>query len=115
MKPGNEIETRALFAVKRNCGAMKGLMKLNQLREEMPLVHDWLKYAEATRRLVKDHYSQYQGEELLEIVIAENVLTQIENLRTYPVIRSKLYQGQLNISNRTRNNALRYNTGRRNL
>jgi len=47
--------------------------------------------------LVKDHYSQYQGEELLEIVTAENVLTQIENLRTYPVIRSKLYTGQLNI------------------
>ncbi|MBD0266532.1 MAG: carbonic anhydrase [Tolypothrix sp. Co-bin9] len=80
-----------------HCGAMKGLMKLNSLREEMPLVHDWLKYAEATRRLVKDNYSQYQGEELLEIVTAENVLTQIENLRTYPVIRSKLYTGNLKI------------------
>lgn len=80
-----------------HCGAMKGLMKLEKLREEMPLVHDWLKYAEATRRLVKDHYSEYEGEELLEIIIAENVLTQIENLRTYPVIHSKLYQGQLTI------------------
>jgi carbonic anhydrase len=80
-----------------HCGAMKGLMKLDSLRVEMPLVHDWLKYAEATRRLILDHYSLYSGEELLEIMIAENVLTQIENLRTYPVIRSKLYQGQLNI------------------
>lgn len=80
-----------------HCGAMKGLMKLDSLQKEMPLVHDWLKYAEATRRLVLDHYSHYSGEELLEIIIAENVLTQIENLRTYPVIRSKLYQGQLNI------------------
>ncbi|WP_017316730.1 carbonic anhydrase [Mastigocladopsis repens] len=80
-----------------HCGAMKGLMKLDSLRGEMPLVHDWLKYAEATRRLVLDHYSQYSGEELLEIMIAENVLTQIENLRTYPVIHSKLYQGQLKI------------------
>ena len=80
-----------------HCGAMKGLMKLNSISEEMPLMHDWLKYAEATRKLAKDHYSQYQGEELLEIVIAENVLTQIENLRTYPVIRSLLYEGQLKI------------------
>ncbi|RCJ42143.1 carbonic anhydrase [Nostoc minutum NIES-26] len=80
-----------------HCGAMKGLMKLDSLRAEMPLVHDWLKYAEATRRLVLDHYSHYEGEELLEIIIAENVLTQIDNLRTYPVIRSKLYRGQLNI------------------
>ncbi|MDF5706252.1 MAG: carbonic anhydrase [Nostoc sp. S4] len=80
-----------------HCGAMKGLMKLDSLRIEMPLVHDWLKYAEATRRLVKDNYSDYEGEELLEIIIAENVLTQIENLRTYPVIHSKLHQGQLKI------------------
>jgi carbonic anhydrase len=80
-----------------HCGAMKGLMKLNTLSKEMPLVHDWLKYAEATRRLVLDHYGHYSGEELLEIMIAENVLTQIENLRTYPAIHSKLYQGQLSI------------------
>jgi carbonic anhydrase len=80
-----------------HCGAMKGLMKLNSLQGEMPLVHDWLKYAEATRRLVNDHYSEYKGEELLEILTAENVLTQIENLRTYPAIHSRLYQGQLSI------------------
>ncbi len=80
-----------------NCGAMKGLMKLNKLQSEMPLVFDWLKYAEATRRLVFDHYSEYEGEDLLEIMIAENVLTQIDNLRTYPVIHSKLYQKQVSI------------------
>ncbi len=80
-----------------HCGAMKGLITLDKLREEMPLVHDWLKYAEATRRLVKEHYGHYEEEELLEIMIAENVLTQIENLRTYPVIHSRLYQEQLKI------------------
>ena len=80
-----------------HCGAMKGLLKLNKLQSDMPLVFDWLKYAEATRRLVLDHYSHYEGEDLLEIMVAENVLTQIDNLRTYPVIHSKLYQKQLNI------------------
>ena len=80
-----------------NCGAMKGLLKLNKLQSDMPLVFDWLKYAEATRRLVLDHYSEYEGEDLLEIMIAENVLTQIDNLRTYPVIHSKLYQKQVSI------------------
>lgn len=80
-----------------HCGAMKGLLQLNKLQEEMPLVYDWLQHAEATRRLVKDNYSNYSGEELLEITIAENVLTQIENLKTYPVIHSKLHQGKLQI------------------
>lgn len=80
-----------------HCGAMKGLLKLNKLQEDMPLVYDWLKHAEATRRLVKENYSQYSGEELLEITIAENVLTQIDNLKTYPVVHSRLYQGKLEI------------------
>lgn len=80
-----------------HCGAMKGLLQLESLREEMPLVYDWLKHAEATRRLLKDNYQNYSGEELLEIAIAENVLTQIDNLKTYPAIHSRLYQGRLKI------------------
>jgi len=80
-----------------HCGAMKGLLQLGKLEEEMPLVYDWLRHAEATRRLVKENYEEYEGEELLEITIAENVLTQIENLQTYPVIHSRLYQGRLKI------------------
>ncbi len=80
-----------------HCGAMKGLLQLGKLEEEMPLVYDWLKHAEATRRLVKENYGDRNKEELLEITIAENVLTQIENLKTYPVVRSRLYQGKLKI------------------
>jgi len=80
------------------CGAMKGLLKLDNLEKKMPLVYDWLHHAEATRRLIRENYSNLQGDELLDVTIAENVLTQIENLRTYPVVRSKLYQGKLVIS-----------------
>ncbi len=78
-----------------HCGAMKGLFKLNALQEKLPLVYDWLKHAEATRRLMLENYSHLQGEELIEMTVAENVLTQLENLQTYPVIRSKLRQGVL--------------------
>lgn len=80
-----------------HCGAMKGLLQLGSLEEEMPLVYDWLKHAEATRRLVKENYQGFSKDELLEIAIAENVLTQIENLKTYPVVHSRLYQGKLSI------------------
>lgn len=80
-----------------HCGAMKGLLQLGKLEEEMPLVYSWLKHSEATRRLVKESYSQYSGEELLEITIAENVLTQIDNLKTYPIVHSRLYQRKLEI------------------
>ncbi len=80
-----------------HCGAMKGLLKLNSLQENMPLVYDWLKHAEATRRLVKENYPNVEGEELLAITTAENVLTQLENLQTYPVIRSRLHQGKMTL------------------
>jgi carbonic anhydrase len=80
-----------------HCGAMKGLLQLGSLAEEMPLVYEWLKHAEATRRLVKENYQGYSKDELLEIAIAENVLTQIDNLKTYPVIHSRIYQGKLHI------------------
>ncbi len=80
-----------------HCGAMKGLLKLNSLQEKMPLVYDWLRHAEATRRLVLENYNHYEGEELIEITVAENILTQLENLQTYPIIRSKLHQGKLSL------------------
>jgi carbonic anhydrase len=80
-----------------HCGAMKGLLKINSLEEKMPLVYNWLKHAEATRRLVKDSYSHLEGEELLEVTIAENILNQLDNLQTYPIIRSRLHQRKLTL------------------
>jgi carbonic anhydrase len=79
-----------------HCGSMKGLLQLGNLAEEMPLVYEWLKHhAGATRRLVQENYKEYSGEELLKLTIEENILTQIQNLETYPVIRSRLHSGQL--------------------
>jgi len=80
-----------------NCGAMKGLLKLEKLRTEMPLVYEWLQHAESTRRLIQENYADMKGEELMAITMAENVVTQIENLKTYPVIRSKLHQNKMSI------------------
>ena len=80
-----------------HCGAMKGLQKLSKLEEEMPLVYEWLKHAEATRRMIAENYKDKEGEELLQITVEENVLTQLENLRTYPVIRSKMHRGHIRL------------------
>lgn len=76
---------------------MKGLLKLNKLQSDMPLVYDWLQHAETTRRLVLENYPHYSGEELVETLVAENVLIQIDNLKTYPVVRARLHQNKLRI------------------
>jgi len=80
-----------------SCGAMKGLLQLGELEEKMPLVYAWLRHTEATRRLVDEHYGQLDKKERLDVLVQENVLTQIENLRTYPVIHSRLRRGDLSI------------------
>jgi carbonic anhydrase len=81
-----------------HCGAMRGLLQVGSLAEQMPAVYDWLKqYGEPTRRLVLDNYGDLAPAELLKMAIEQNVLTQIENLETYPVIRSKLHSQKLNL------------------
>jgi len=80
-----------------NCGAMKGLLKLNKLQKDMPLVYDWLKHAEATRRLVLENYPNYDDKDLMDMLVAENVLVQIDNLKTYPVVKARMHQGRLKI------------------
>ena len=80
-----------------NCGAMKGLLKLNKLQKDMPLVYDWLKHAEATRRLVMENYPHYEGKDMMDMLVAENVLVQIDNLKTYPIVKARMHQGRLKI------------------
>lgn len=81
-----------------HCGAMRGLLQIGSLAETMPNVYSWLRtHGEATRRLVADNYPNETAEQLLKIAIEQNILTQIENLETYPVIRSRLHARKLNI------------------
>ncbi|MBZ0188394.1 MAG: carbonic anhydrase [Candidatus Obscuribacterales bacterium] len=78
------------------CGAMQGL--LEDKLESMPAVAEWLKYAEATRRLLKDVYNDIDDPDALAtIATQENVLVQLEHLRTLPPVASALSRGKLNI------------------
>lgn len=79
-----------------HCGAMKGLLKPESL-VEMPAVAEWLRHAEATRRIVRSKYKNLSGEELLEVCTEENVLVQLENLQTHPAVAVALAQGQLKL------------------
>jgi carbonic anhydrase len=76
------------------CGAIKGLLDPASL-EKMPAVKAWLTHAEATRRVMEENYHNLTGTELLTAAIEENVLSQLENLRTHPVVRSRIARGEL--------------------
>ena len=78
------------------CGALQAMLDPEKM-EKLPLVKAWLNHAEATRRIVEENYSQYAGDELLEIAIREHVLVQIENLQTHPAVAVKLQRGELTL------------------
>lgn len=79
-----------------HCGAMKGLLHPEDL-SEMPLIRDWLEHASATREVLKECYSDLDGQDLLNASIKENVLVQLDNMRTYPVVAAKLAKGELTL------------------
>jgi len=79
-----------------HCGAMVGLLKPEQVAP-LPAVSAWLSHAETTRRIVKDNYGHLEGDRLVTATVQENVLVQLENLRTLPAVASRLVKGDLHL------------------
>jgi carbonic anhydrase len=78
------------------CGAMKGLLDPSIVKA-MPAVAGWLGHAESTRRVVEENYKEIEGPELLSACVQENVLAQIENLKTHPAVAARIARGQLSL------------------
>lgn len=78
------------------CGAMRALMSPPSTAE-LPAVRSWLQHAEGTRRLVAENYGHLEGDALATAAAEENVLAQIENLRTHPSVHSRLARRELAI------------------
>jgi carbonic anhydrase len=79
------------------CGAMNALLHPEQVAE-LPAVEALLKHAEGTRRIVQENYRHLTGErERLMATVEENVLVQLENLRTHPSVLAALTRGDLQL------------------
>ncbi|MDO1446361.1 carbonic anhydrase [Rhodocytophaga aerolata] len=79
-----------------HCGAMSGLLNLHKLTS-MPSVVSWLQHAEATRRIIEEKYQDDTGDDLLTDTIKENVLVQLKNLETHPVVAAGMATGRLTL------------------
>lgn len=79
-----------------HCGAMRGLLTPEAVAE-MPAVASWLKHAETTQRIIRENYQHLNGQDLLTATVEENVLVQLENLRTLPSVASRLVRGDLHL------------------
>ncbi len=80
-----------------HCGAMGGLLDQSQL-EKLPAVRSWLEHSESTRRIINENYAHITDiEARLMVTVEENVLVQLDHLRTHPTVAAALGRKALNL------------------
>lgn len=80
-----------------DCGAVKGLLNPNAVKESMPGLAKWLQHAHRTQDIIQKEYAHLEGHAQLMATIEENVIVQIENLRTHGFIEERLASGDLQL------------------
>lgn len=79
-----------------DCGAMKAVLRPESMAS-LPATQAWLRNAEAARSVVRDNYPQASDDALLHLLAEENVIAQLENLKTHPVVAARLARGELRL------------------
>jgi carbonic anhydrase len=81
-----------------DCGAMKALRDPDAPSlAAMPTVKSWLRNAHAALSVARAKQPQAKGEELTHLLVEENVLLQIQHLRTHPAVAAGLAAGNLRL------------------
>jgi len=78
-----------------DCGAMKGALDPAKL-DELPHVKEWLGHCRAAREVVKEKHG-CADDNHLEHMTEENVLLQLQHLRTHPAVAAKLATGRIEL------------------
>ena len=77
-----------------DCGAMKAVSDPTGL-EAMPNVAAWLRHSSAARSVVGDCYPDLGGKDRVRAVTLENVVAQLNHLRTHPSVASGIAKGEI--------------------
>lgn len=77
-----------------DCGAMRAVLNPGSL-EKMPTVKAWLRHSEVAKTVVEDNCSCANEHESMKVLTEENVISQLQHLRTHPSVASRLAAGQL--------------------
>ncbi|MBD3655280.1 MULTISPECIES: carbonic anhydrase [Marinobacter] len=83
-----------------DCGAIKGALNVPALKG-LPHVKEWLGHCRSAMEIVRERHGIPGDEPLdpkyLNEAIEENVLQQVQHLRTHPVVAAKLATGKIEI------------------
>ncbi len=78
------------------CGAMAGAMDLESVAH-LPHVSKWLSFAKAAIAAVEATGEGLSEQERMQMLLEQNVLLQMQHLRTHPAVAARLAKGDLSI------------------
>ncbi len=78
------------------CGAMDALLDPESV-SSMPIVKSWLNHAEGARRIINETCAHLTGDAKGKALVEENVLVQLDNLRTHPSVALALAKGEMDL------------------
>jgi carbonic anhydrase len=79
-----------------DCGVMKGVLNPEALRP-LPSVTAWLRHARRARLAARKERGASDSPEFVLRLTEKNVVEQLKNLRTHPVVAARLQEGALEI------------------
>jgi carbonic anhydrase len=79
-----------------DCGAMKAVLHPEKLND-LPSTRAWLRHADAARHVVRHNYRAVPSDDLLPLLIEENVITQLDHLKTHPAVAARLAKGTVQL------------------
>lgn len=80
-----------------NCGAIDAILHPERM-SHLPFVARWLGESERIPKLIKERYGDLEGEERMTTAIEENVLVQLENLRSFDFVAKRLEDGRIKMN-----------------
>ena len=78
------------------CGAMKGAMNPEGL-DTLPHVKEWLSYSRAAVSIVDELGEGMSDDERMKLLLEQNVILQLQHLRTHPSVAARLARGDLQL------------------
>jgi carbonic anhydrase len=78
------------------CAAMSAVIDPESV-QGLPRFSAWLQNAEATRQIIHEHYRHLEGNDCLNATVQENVLVQLDHLRTQPMVAARIAGGTLRL------------------
>jgi carbonic anhydrase len=79
------------------CGAMDAILNPHTM-ENLPFVRKWLTQTSRVREIIEKGYAHLSPEARVTAAVEENVLAQLENLRDYSFVASRLEAGTLHVN-----------------